>query len=344
MLVCEIMLVRNLRPAIGGDLAEKLRDYIAVTLHQPVALGRWDGSAGLPTFLSHRYDFHSGSVANQPCLFAIDLNGANATPAEISKHIARISDGFKGSVIYVAHRLSSDRRSRLIAHGVPFVIPGNQLYIPALAIDLREHFRARPKRHLEQLSPVAQVILFHYLLRVDERQDTPSRLSEALPYSAMSIGRGFEELLSQQLVTISKRGRTKRIEFIDEGHALLDAARPLLRNPVRGQRYIRDTEFPGAERAGETALAACTELSPPRVTVAAIHIYKWWEFSKRMPDNFLAAHAEEAGSLLELWHYDPRILSINGVVDPLSLYAQFWDHTDERVSKAAQDLLEQIAW
>ena len=32
------------------------------------------------------------------------------------------------------------------------------------------------------------------------------------------------------------------------------------------------------------------------------------------------------------------------IVDPLSLYAQFHDHRDERVSMAAERLLDGISW
>lgn len=54
---------------------------------------------------------------------------------------------------------------------------------------------------------------------------------------------------------------------------------------------------------------------------------------------------EDAASVIELWHYDPKILVRDGVVvDRLSLYAQFWNHPDERVTKAAEDLLEQVSW
>ena len=53
---------------------------------------------------------------------------------------------------------------------------------------------------------------------------------------------------------------------------------------------------------------------------------------------------ELADALIETWYYDPAILAENGLVDPLSLYAQFWDHPDERLAAAAALLLEQIVW
>jgi hypothetical protein len=47
---------------------------------------------------------------------------------------------------------------------------------------------------------------------------------------------------------------------------------------------------------------------------------------------------------IETWSYDPAGLSDKPVVDPLSLYTQFWDHRDERISMAAETLLEKLKW
>ena len=43
---------------------------------------------------------------------------------------------------------------------------------------------------------------------------------------------------------------------------------------------------------------------------------------------------------VETWSYDPVTLSTGYTVDPLSLYAQFRDHRAERVSMAAERLLD----
>ena len=129
------MLDKVPQPDDAADFAEQLRAYIQVTLHQPVRFTHWLGATGLPVFLSHRYDFVTGSISRQPCLFAVDRGTINVTPTEVSKHLVHIERVFDGIVIYAAQQLSADRRARLIANNVSFVIPGNQLYIPQLALD-----------------------------------------------------------------------------------------------------------------------------------------------------------------------------------------------------------------
>ena len=54
--------------------------------------------------------------------------------------------------------------------------------------------------------------------------------------------------------------------------------------------------------------------------------------------------SEQAAHIVETWAYDPADLSDGHTVDPLSLYTQFRNHRDERVSMAAERLLERMAW
>ena len=58
-------------------------------------------------------------------------------------------------------------------HGVAFVVPGNQALYPRPCYGgLREHFRAPKLQDADGLSPAAQAVLFHHLLRPDEDAST----------------------------------------------------------------------------------------------------------------------------------------------------------------------------
>ena len=83
-----------------------------------------------------------------------------ATPANIAKHFALVRYAVDSLVVFVAPSLSAYNRSRLIKRGVPFVVPGRQLYIPDLAMDLREQFHTYKEPRPNALSPAAQAVLF----------------------------------------------------------------------------------------------------------------------------------------------------------------------------------------
>ena len=283
-----------------------------------------------------------GRIAGRRCVFLVTKDNS-ATPSAIAKHLGLVHAAVDAIVVFVAPALSPHNRARLIRHRVPFVVPGNQLYIPDLAIDLREHFRARRRRRVDILSPAAQAILFHRLLRLDAAATTPSRIATPLHYSAMSIGRAFDELVDTGLAQTERHGKERHLRFKAEGRPLFDAACDLLRSPVRAEKSVQYVGgFGELKRAGESALAELTDLSPPPLATFAVAASDWKETADAC--GLFETDRDSADGIVETWAYDPAGLSTAHVVDRLSLYAQFRDHRDERVSLAAERLLEEVAW
>jgi len=324
----------------GEAFAGALEHYLGETLHGKVKVREIDTAISLPTFLERTYTFYKARIADRQCLLIAARENA-ATPADIAKHVALVRSAVDALVIFAAPSLSAHNRSRLIAHGVAFVVPDNQLYIPDLAMDLREYFRAPKPQGAEGLSPAAQAVLFHYMLRLDEFARTPSAIAERLHYSPMSIGRAFNDLVAVGLAKTEKRGKERHIYFNEDRRELMQAARPLLRSPVRSVKHIRDHRpVDTLKLAGETALAKLTDLTPPRTETYAVVASDWKATAETL--GFIEVDDFEVSFTVETWAYDPAGLSDGLVVDPLSLYAQFHENRDERISMAAERLLENV--
>lgn len=323
--------------------AGALERYLGATLHARIRVKPFDTVSSLPSFLARSYELYESRIAGRRCVF-VAAGEVAGTPADIAKHIALVRTAVNDAVVvFAAPSLSAHNRSRLLAQGVAFAVPGNQLYIPELAMDLREHFRAPRSRTVDGLSPAAQAVLFLHLLRRDEGATTPSGIAERLRYSAMSIGRAFDDLTVAGLADTEKQGKERHLRFRNDGRALLDDARGLLRSPVRAVKFIRDGHIgPILKQAGETALAELTDLSPPGIDTYAVAAGDWKAVAET--GGFVETDEYDAGFIVETWSYDPAGLSDGPVVDPLSLYAQFKDHGDERVSMAVERLLEKVPW
>ena len=249
-----------------------------------------------------------------------------------------------GTVVYACKQMSSALRARLVSKGVPFAVPGNQLYIPQLATDLREHYRSPDRGRGEFLSPVAQLVLFHYALRQPYDHATPSMLAGDLKYSAMSIGRAFDELAGRELATVEKLGREKVLTFTDSPRNLIERSKAALRSPVRGSHAVRFKHArPPMLLAGEAALAELTNLAAPALATFAIDAdHRQQFFEEHAIEDF--HYAYEAEAIIETWRYDPAVLSPGNTVDLLSLYARYRNDPDERVAQAAYKLLERRVW
>lgn len=337
------MMLSNDNRRSQGVFASELERYLTATLHDSrIKVRVIEGPRNLPVFLVRAYKFYEADLIGRQCIF-LTAKALPATPADIAKHIALVRSSLHTIIIFAAPSLSAHNRSRLIAQGIAFVVPGNQLYIPELAMDLREHFRAPKSQATEGLSPAAQAVLFHHLLRRDEHSTTPSAIAQRLHYSAMSVGRAFDDLIATGLANPERRGKEIHLEFRTNGRALLEAARNFLRSPVRSVKYIRlSGAVPNLKLAGESALAELTDLSRPRMDTYAIGSTHWRFFAETYA--VVEVDETEAESEVETWSYDPTGLSDGRLVDPLSLYAQFRNYSDERVSMAAEKLLENLSW
>ncbi|MGI9228903.1 MAG: hypothetical protein ACR2P9_03490 [Gammaproteobacteria bacterium] len=319
-----------------------LEQHISHTLHYPIRVAAVGVAPSLPVFMGRMYQFYEGHLFGKRCIFLVSLGDAT-TPAEIAKHIGLVRAVEDAIVVYAAQSLSAHNRARLIKHGISFVVPGNQIYFPELEMDLREHFLTIRKIHTARLSPATQTVLFHHLLRLDSAAITPPLLAAQLHYSAMSIGRAFNDLAATGFAHIERRGRERHIQFDSERRRLLNAMRDFLRNPVRSERFVRGRPVKGVLKlAGESALSELTELSAPPITTFAVVASDWEKIAQ--DHNLIEVGLREADCIVELWAYNPAALSDSSTVDPLSLYAQFHDRRDERVAMAANKLLEDIAW
>ncbi|HTN41236.1 MAG TPA: hypothetical protein VLZ84_08810 [Asticcacaulis sp.] len=323
-------------------LQKEIERYVGETLHTPVRLSAMENVRQLPIYLTADYRFFDVLLGNRKLVFMVRKDDAG-TPAEIGKHLSQAQSKLFVPVVFVAESLTAKNRSRLIKGAIPFVVPGNQLYIPELALDLREHFRAKKVRAGEGLTPVAQAVLFRHLLGIRTRDVTASDIAGNLNYTPMSVGRAIDVLTDLGLATSDKVGRERHIHFELEGEALFERAKPLLRSPVRSLRYLTGAErFPNFRLAGESALARLTPLNPPGVKHYAASLAYWNNIQET--EDVEEVDPEEAEAILEIWSYDPAPLARKMTVDPLSLYAQFMNHPDERIAMATDELLGTLNW
>lgn len=319
---------------------DALRDYVAQLLGTRLDIEPLP-ALRLPGFLHDRYQLYGAHILQHRCILLVPHEQIDETPGAVAKHLTVIQRDFPDHVvILIATRISAHNRQRLIAQHVPFIVPGNQMFVPDLAIDLREHFRSQRDAPVERLGPTAQLLLLAALQNalVDT---TPTGLAARLHYSVMSMSRAIDELEALELVTTEVSGKFRHIRFILEGAALWQRARDLLRSPVKKRRTVRwNAEVMKLPLAGDSALAQRTDLTAPIVEVHAIAATEWSTFARLngLEDgpSWSEPHIE-----IETWSYDPLLLGDRRVVDPLSLWLSLPDSLDDRFGLAKDQLLRE---
>ncbi|WP_417837020.1 hypothetical protein [Thalassospira tepidiphila] len=329
-------------------LLYNLDNYLSKTLHVHISHSALDTS-NFPLGISAAYSIIGCNIASRKCVLMIEKTSSERTPATIAVDVQKVEDITGYLAIFVTDAMSAYWREQLISKLTAFIQVGHQCYIPQLAVDLREHFRKRLRRSQEAaFSPITQLVLFYILLnnKSEVREGcTPSFLAQKLGYSPMSIGRAYQDLSAHTLCEIERRGREKHIHLSGSKSDIINRATPYLISPVRKILYLdvfREL-VPRLQIAGESAMAEYTMLSRPRIPVWAIAPDRWKRGTSKEVWH-QARDAEEATNIVEVWHYNPRLLNDNDIVDPLSLYAQFISADDPRLQGEAETLLEECRW
>ena len=317
--------------------------YVRETLGIPVMAHPWAEGSGLPQYLRERYRFFKTNVLGTDCVLMADIGEEEQTPAFIGKQLDQVRSRGQVEVVYVRHAVTSYNRKRLIEQKVPFIVPGNQMYLPMLGIDLREHLkRLREKKPV--FSHSTKALILRVLWRKEADEVTPAEIAHRLGYSAMTITRAFDELETAGIGEHSVLGKERHLHFPETGKSLWEKVLPYLNTPVRKRLYVASSMQTGnGSLAGQSAMARYTMLAEPKVPVFAFSADEW---KVRMQhDQIVELTLPEPGAFeIELWKYAPAPFAHEGRVDRLSLYLSLRDSTDERIQSALDALLGGMEW
>jgi hypothetical protein len=317
-----------------------MQRYLDEVLDASVSVKPWPADR-VPFFLRDAYAFYRCSLLGTPCLLIVPRDSEEQTPAVLRKHIDLIREKFDGLCVYVHVGMSGYNRKRLIEQRIPFVIPGNQMYLPELGLDLREHFR-KLRGSVTRLSPATQTVILLALVHDLGQHATPTMLAKQLGYTVMTMTRAFEEICSADLGDVSHCGRERRLTFGKDRRLLWQKARPFMSSPVGRRVWVpRDSPVPDTfVKAGLGALAHYTRLGEPSHETYAVGRGEWKGIQES--EQGAGIPADPGSCELEIWRYSPRRFAKDGIVDRFSLYLSLQNSNDERVEAALEEMMEKV--
>lgn len=327
-----------------NTLAQELKSHFHEVLGLQIRCERWEEERRFPPFLREEYELYKAQILNTDCIILFDQHTEEKTPGVIAKHIERVREKWDDPVIYVREALTSYNRKRLIEQKVPFLVPHNQLYLPDLGLDLREHFK-KIRAAKMYLSPSAQVILIYALLSESSKPEfTTSQLADHFGYSAMTYSRAFDEISDAELGEIRKNNRKKSICLSKPKKQVWEEAQSWLRSPVKNYKWVSQSILPmNFPEAGISALTRYSMIAEPRYPEIAMSQQEFKQITE-MKSFRESPYADQDSVKLEIWHYSPGRITDKPYVDPLSLYLCLKDSNDERIQGALNEMMEQLPW
>jgi len=305
----------------------------------------WMRANELPHFLRDAFQFSEIELVGQPVVLAIRPAEAKQSLSEVRTLLDTVKSLAGQPAIYVTDALASYDRRRLIEQKVPFIVPGNQLYLPDLGLDLREYFRQRTSA-AEVLSPSAQAMLIAALLRQPWQFDwQPSKVAVALGYTPMTLSRAVKELTAAGLATAYTVGRSRWLRMEHPPEQAWERAKPALRTPVKRTVWVAAHGIVAhrpSRIAGLSALARYSMLTEPKWPVYAMTAAAWKAATdagvRELPEP------ETGAQEWQLWSYSPALMPDATTVDPLSLTLSLQDNADDRIQLALDELKGQLPW
>ncbi len=315
------------------------------TLGLSVKIQQWGNYSSLPFFLQNRYDIYITRILNHDLLMLKPGQDESITPAGVKKDFETLRKIFNGELVFVTDSITSYDRKRLIDHKVPFIVPNNQLYLPELGIDLREHFK-KIRSGKKFFSPSTQVIVLYAIANKNAGPFTPAKLAETLGYSSMTMTRAFDEIKGAGIGTVRTDGRERKLKFNENIEMLWQESLPYMRTPVRKTvwgRGLRNTINNKLLEAGLTALSQSSMLAATSYLTKAIDAVEWKRLIQNKNVEILPFKDGDALEI-QIWSYAPQCLTSEKRVDPFSLYLSLYQEEDERIQKALHEMMERIKW
>lgn len=314
-----------------NEITNKITRYVTLLTGEPLVLQ--DGKPkGVPLALTYSYTFMQGEILGTDCLFAFADGDEYASPAKLARHAEILKKAAAGPVIFIFEVMPAYNRTRLIAQRVNFIVPGKQMFLPDLMLDLGREKKAPVQS--TKIPSAAQFLLLYHLEKRSLDGLTGGEISRLLHIPAATVSRAVAWLEVKGVIE-KERSKTRPIHFLLVGKVLWEKVEEYLVSPVI--RIVHsDKDLPGII-AGENALAAKGMLAEADARITAVSREEYRSI-KEETDTLYGTN------IVEVWKYDPAPLSEDGVVDRLSLYLSLKNNPDERIQKELKNMMEEMTW
>ncbi len=124
----------------------------------------------LPIYIHETFKLYQTHLFNTEIILAELKNDDELSIRQTEKQAQQIKNLLHQKVIVVLENVQAYNRKRLIEKDINFIVPGKQLYMPDLLIDLRETFvHPQTQKKNDTLLPSAQSLLIYHIIHKNQQ-------------------------------------------------------------------------------------------------------------------------------------------------------------------------------
>ncbi len=290
--------------------------------------------SGAPLYITRGYKASLLVWDDHECILSKPLTDEWTLPS-IKKQIKVIEQLCAMPVIIELDQMTALQRTNLIESRMAFVSGSGQLFIPFWACYFEEKIRNAPAAP-ENMTDNAQLV-FTYLCYLNQETKTEVnlvRISKDLKIPKSTLTRAVQQLDSLGLISSRNGGVSKWVTLKSDLEETMRAAENALSSPIRKTVYLK--AMPKNIRAKIGGIRALADMSMLAANESdGSFAISREEYRKIPKEGFISRQEfrDFGGVVVEVWRYDPFLLSDDKYVDEISLVLSLKDDPDERIQK-----------
>lgn len=290
--------------------------------------------SGTPLYISAGYKGSLLAWGESKCLLVKPVSAELSLPS-IKKQVRKIESICSLPVIIDLKKMTSRQRTNLIESGIAFVSDSGQLFIPFWGSYFEDKIRDSISAPEKMTSNAQLVYLYLYYMNLNDPVDIKqTQICERLGLPKATCSRAVQVLDALELIDIRSEGTAKWISLMQPLADNMGNAEAYLTTPVHKIVYLK--EYPeeyNYKKGGIRALAGKSMLAAKESDGS--YVVSREEFRKIPIADQIDRQEfwDFGGIILEVWKYDPFLLSDGDCVDDISLVLSLSDDVDERVQK-----------
>lgn len=313
----------------------KIEKYLEEVFEEKITIKKYPNVNQIPLILLNEYDFLQVDIHGNNCIL-MEINSNRIITEKILKNFKILNKLDTSQKVLVFDELRSAQRRKLVKNRIAFIVPGKQIYLPFIYLDFIEKFSSSIDA-VEKFT-VGQQLVYLYILKESKKEVIPVELVKALDLSMSSVNRAIRQFVKLGLLLESGSATRKKYVRI-ERFKYWGLGKSFLISPVQRIEYIK--EIPSGVDlffSYDSGLSKLSMLSDSKYVTYAVSKKEFNKISRK-----LVLKDYELDSMnyvrIEVWKYDPSLLSHSDIVDIFSLYAAYIRENDPRVDKELEELI-----
>lgn len=288
----------------------------------------------IPIGVSSNFALYKGSILGNDMLLAYREEGDSLSSGNMQKQLSVISKQTGLNVILSVQRVASYNVRRWTALRLNFVIAQKQIFVPSLLLELKKEPMVDSDLK-ESMVPFTQLLLLYHLQVESIVGKSCSILKDKFAVSYATVNQSLRWLAKKGFIKMEGI-KTKNIQMEYGNQELWNKALPFFVSPI-DKIVFTDANLEGEMMSGISALSTYTMINPEQKRCVAIS-------KKRLRKMDIDCNTQFGDTEVQVWKYDPHLLSSSGAVDRLSLFLTLKEMQDERGEIELEHLMNEMQW